>query len=197
MADMLATVADLAHKLQRDPGSLNTDAATLLLETATGRVQGVVRQRLVQVVDDPFERLGTTSSWLSLPQRPVTAVTAVEIDGEAVTEGTGAGQWDRFGARMWRDCGWATYAYRPSKVTGTYTHGYADNAQELQPARGIVLAMCAQAYENATGARSEAIDDYRVDWGEVAARMDVSKEAREDLRRTYGRRGGLTRIGGS
>lgn len=192
MADQLATSADLANKLQRDLATLNADTATLLLDTATGLVQDEVRQRLVEVVGDTFTLLGTAESWLSLPERPVTDVTAVALDGEALTFGDDL---KRFGSRLWRREGWQVDRHAPATVTGTYTHGYPSGAQRLQTARGIVLAMCAQAYENATGVRGEAIDDYRVQWDEVAARMELSEHARRTLRRAYGRRAGLVRIG--
>lgn len=210
MADQLATPEDLASALQQD---LDLATATLLVECATAVVQEAAGQRIVQVVDDQLTIMGTSDSWLDLPQIPVTAVSAVTLDGSDVSD------WKLIGNRLWRSCGWQTnlgqswwppspdrgFAYynnrvpEPSVVALTVTHGYATGAQELQLARSAVLSLATKVYSNPSGLISESIDDYSASFASsvaaMSAAMDASPYLKQALRRQYGRRGGLVRIG--
>ncbi|HEX5995677.1 MAG TPA: hypothetical protein VFY84_11095 [Jiangellales bacterium] len=191
MADQLCTPEDLATLL----GQPADARMTLLVEIGTAVVQAETGQRLVEVVDDPVTLLGTTDAWLDLPQRPVTAVTSVSVDGQAISEGTTTGTYRRFGARLWRDCGWATCWTEPSTVEVVNTHGYAPTAQELQLARGAVLSIIRSWWDNTAGVRSERVDDYAVTYEQIAAQLEASPSLRAALRRQYGRRAGLVRVG--
>lgn len=192
MADQLATPQDLATLIGVDWDTL-TEAEqaslTMLVEIGTAVVQAEVGQRLVAVQDDEIVLLGTTDSWLSLPQRPVTDVSSVEIDGAAVTD------WRRYGARLWRSRGWASSSTEPSTVSVTYSHGHADSAQELQLARGAVLAVVRDWAANPGAATTLKIDDYAETYSAMAARLETSTHLRAGLRRQYSQRGGLVRIG--
>lgn len=213
MADQLATVADLASYLKQD---VDTSTATLLIECATAVVQECCAgQRIVQVVGDTAAILGTTDSWLDLPQRPVTAVASVTLDGNLLTVNT---DYTRFGNRLWRRHGWQTNIgwpwdwpfyganpralipagyplQEPSAVTVAYTHGYATGAQELQMARSAVLSLAAGVYTGTPGAVSESIDDYSISYEAMAARMESAPFLKAALNKKYGRRAGLVRIG--
>lgn len=191
MADMLATVADVAARLQVDVGDVHSAGATLLLETATGLVQAEVKQRLVTVAGEAIELLGTTEAWLWLPERPVTSVTSVKLDGTDLTAGT---DYKRFGARLWREDGWSTYVDAPSTIEVTYSHGYAAGAQKLQVARGIVLAMAVQTYSNPSGATGFRIDDYSEQYQQAADAMELSEHACAALRKAYRRSAGLVKV---
>lgn len=193
MADMLATPDELAT-LMRDTG-LDEDAATLLLELATGEVQGAVLQRLLLVEDDEFtDLLGTTDAWLELPERPVVDLSSLTIDGgDELVAGT---DFKRFGARLWRRCGWATCWTEPSTIAGTYSHGWDVEDQKLVPARSAALGLSRTAYGNVSGVLSESIDDYRVQFANsLAELMQGSEYLAKSLRRVYGARAGLVRIG--
>jgi hypothetical protein len=203
MADQLATPEDLASALERD--DVDESKAILLVECATAVVQEAAGQRIVQVVDDPFEIMGTSDSWLALPQIPVTAASAITIDGAATTH------WKKFGDRLWRSHGWQRNlgcswsscngvhdhgcGPEPSAIGGIYTHGYAPGAQELQLGRGAVLSICTAAYGNPAGVKAEKIDDYAVTYAVLSGQMDASPYLAAALRKKYGRRGGLVRIG--
>lgn len=196
MADQLCTPEDLASALQAD---LDASTATLWVECATAVVQAAAGgQRIVEVVDDTFEILGTTDSWLDLPQIPVTAVEQVELDGDALTAGVAgdvSSTYRRHGNRLWRGDGWQQYAQEPSTATGVYTHGYPTGSQELQLGRRVVLAIAQAAYSNPSGASRESIDDYSVQFEVMTAILDASPHLKAALRKQYGRRGGLVRIG--
>src|SRR5690242_5591066 len=110
MADQLCTPEDLASALQAD---LDASTATLWVECATAVVQATAGgQRIVQVVDDTFTILGTTDSWLDLPQLPVTSVASVVLDGVTLTAGSpgdASTTYRRHGNRLWRTDGWQNY----------------------------------------------------------------------------------------
>jgi hypothetical protein len=194
MADLLATPEDLRALPNPALAALTDNEATLALEMATGAVQAATGgQELVLRTDDSAEFMGTADVWLDLKQRPVTAVSAVSIDGAVVTD------FKRFGARLWRRRGWATCAYEPSLVAVTYTHGFPPGDQRLQYARGIALALAAQIGSDPTGKLTGmSIDDYREQYaqggGEALAGV-IPETVQKTLRRMYGPRGQLTRIG--
>jgi hypothetical protein len=225
MADQLATPEDLASLLERD--DIDRYKATVLVETATAIVQEAAGgQRIVQVVDDTIEIIGTTESWLNLPQIPVTAVTSVTLDGTALTLGT---DYKKFGNRLWSRTGWQSnwgqyigdqysaasgsgdiayvfntgYRYNfagvsqsePSGLVIVCTHGYAPGDQELQLGRSAVLSMCTGAYGNPTGLKAESIDDYAATFSALSGQLQASPYLKAAIRRQYGRRGGLVRIG--
>jgi hypothetical protein len=210
MPDQLATPEDLASLLERD--DIDAYKAGVLVEMATAIVQDAAGgQRILQVVNDPGTLIGNTDSWLDLPQIPVTAVASVSLDGTALTLGT---DYKVFGNRLWRRFGWQSnwgqwddpYPTRrllydfwppnePSGVSFVYTHGFAPGDQKLQLARSAVLGICQGAYSNPTGLKSESIDDYSVSFGALSAQLEASPYLKAALRKRYGRRGGLVRIG--
>lgn len=218
MADQLATVADLASYLQVTVDAAFTATATVLIECATTVVQECCGgQRIVQVVGDTLSVSGLTDSFLALPQIPVTAVSAVTLDGLALTLNT---DYKLIGNRLWRRQGWqANYGWpwelegigspwynyappsltwpfqEPSSITLTYTHGFAAGAQELQHARAAVLSLAKGCYVNPSGATSEAIDDYHVSYDAMAARMEAAPHLKASLAKKYGRRAALVRVG--
>ncbi len=194
MADQLTTSGDLALIMQL--ASVDTATATLLIEVGTAIVQAAAGgQRIVGVTGDTFTLIGTTDSWLDLPQIPVSAVSSITIDGTTVTAGTDADDYKRIGNRLWRTNGWQTYCDIPSIVTGTYSHGYAAGRQELQLGRGSVLSIIRGAYDNPSGVLRESIDDYTVAYEEMSAQMEAAPHLKAAIRRQYGRRAGLVRIG--
>lgn len=189
MADQLATQADLEALLQT---TLPAATATLILEAATAVVQAAAGQRLIAVVDDEIELPGTGDVWLQLPERPVTAVSSASIDGTALTFGADLRV---SGSALWRRTGWAACSWEPSSITVVYSHGYAADDQALQLARSAVLGIARTAAANPSGATQVAIDDYRAAYESTAAAMEASPALRAALRKQYGRKGGLVRIG--
>lgn len=196
MADQLATPSDLASQLQSD---IDASTATLLIEAATAVVQEAAGgQRILQVIGDTAELIGSSDSWLDLPQIPVTAIISVTLDGNLIAAGgagSGGGTYRRVGNRLWRGDGWQTYCGEPSDVVAVNTHGYPPGEQELQLARAAVLSLASVVYSNPSGATREGIDDYTVAFEAAAAAMQARPNLRLSLRRQYGRRGGLVRLG--
>jgi hypothetical protein len=195
MADQLATPSDLASLLQQD---VDTATATLVVEACTAVVQAAADgQRIIQVVADMDTVIGTTERWLRLPQWPVTAVSAVTLDGvtlAAGVPGSGLSTYRLVGNRLWRGQGWQTYCGEPSTVGFTYTHGYATGRQELQLGRSSVLSLGRGLFDNPSGAASEKIDDYAVTYAAAEAALEASPALKRAIRKQYGPRARMVRI---
>jgi hypothetical protein len=186
MPDMLASQADLEALLK----TVELATAEVVLAAATAVVQEAAGQRIVQVVDDTASILGTIESWLQLPQQPVTAVSAVTLDDQSV-------DFKRFGSRLWRRDGWQAALYEPSTVAFTYTHGYAVGDQKLEFARSATWMLAKGVTSNPTSLQSESIGDYSYAYQQMTEQMTANLNLRAALRRAYGIRAGLVRIGGS
>ncbi|NUS53829.1 MAG: hypothetical protein HOV66_03050 [Streptomycetaceae bacterium] len=195
MADQLASPSDLAALVQHD---VDTASAMLAIEICTAVVQAAADgQRIVQVVGDTATVVGTPEQFLRLPQWPVTAVSAVTLDGVALTAGaagSGAATYRLVGDRLYRGSGWQTYCWEPSAVAFTYTHGYATGDQRLQLGRGAVLSLGRGLFENPSGVVREQIDDYAVAYAEAQAALDASPALKAAIRKTYGPRARMVRI---
>lgn len=195
MADMLATRAQLASALQKDVDNATAD---VWLAAATAVVQEAAGQRIVLVEDEQITLTGTTDSWLRLPQQPVRAVAAVLLDGSAVTvgaAGSGGSTYRLRGSRLWRGSGWQTYVGEPSEADIIYSHGYDTDEQGIELARGTVIGLARTPYDNPSAVTREQIDDYQVAYQVVSAALEASRYLRRALRRQYGHRASLTRIG--
>lgn len=180
MADQLATPGDLASALQRD---LDLSTATLLLELATAKVQRAAGgQRILAATTTAGLFAVDDENWepyLPLAQFPVRSASVVLLDGTAVTD------WYLRNQMLWRAAGWRTTS-TPALVTVTYEHGHTAGSQYLQLARGATLALAQLGYGNPDNAKSEAIDDYRVDYGEADQRMQLTDHLQQALMAEYG-----------
>jgi len=185
MADMLVTTTKLASLV----GEVDAAKATTVIEAATAVVQLHAGQDLLFLADDTAELEGDIASDLHLPQRPVTAVASVELDGEPVTD------YVRQGAKLWRACGWQRCYPRPSTVVVTYSHGYQDDDQRLQLAKSVCLVLAVAAYQNTAGATSERVGDYAIAYDAATAKLEASPGLKTALRRKYGRSVGSVRQG--
>lgn len=185
-ADQLATPQDLASLLQLDYDTLTAvqqATMTMLVELATAKVQRAAGgQRIVEATDtavidvDPWE----CDVYLPLPQLPVQSVTAVLIDGTAVSD------WRLSKQMLYRSAGWRSSRTEPTQVTVTSKHGYAPGSQWLELARDHTLALARMPFTNPDGTLSEAIDDYRVTRAEADARMQMTEPMRLAIADAYG-----------
>ncbi|MBB3666402.1 MULTISPECIES: hypothetical protein [Prauserella salsuginis group] len=189
MADQLATAEDLRTLLGEDATGLTTAEAELLLQLATGAVQAAAGQSILQATET-VAVMGTVESWLSLPNRPVTDVSSVTLDGAEVSDHK------RFGDRLWRARGWAASAYEPSTVEVTYTHGYLTTDAGAQLARSATLMVAAQMFSNPSSAGGFSIDDYQ-EQGTPNSDMAgmVPQRLQQALRRQYGPGARMVKIG--
>lgn len=172
-----ANPADLEIRLKKTFSAQETDQAEQLLAGATAKVRALTDQWISEVVGDVFTTSAPASRVLWLPQRPVTAVASVELDGVAVTG------WVRRGSRLIRTCPWAA-ACEEVELEVVYSHGYAADDERLDLAKDYCLAYAAQGMSNPNGYQSEKIDDYARTFGKESGWDAVEKA----LCRQYGRR---------
>jgi len=192
MSDLLATAADLRALLDADETSLPDAKADVILRIATGAVQAVAQQDIVLSLDDSVTLMGTTEAWFDLPQIPVVSVTSVTLDGVAVTD------FKHVGNRLWRRSGWAACSYEPSAVDVVYSHGYPEGNSKLGLAQSTVLALASRWTNNPDGAVGMSIDDFSKQYSQ-SSNSDLAglipMNLQRLLRKTYGHRGRLVRIG--
>ncbi|MGC5034110.1 hypothetical protein ACPXCS_06225 [Streptomyces sp. DT190] len=186
--DPLATVADLeARGVTVDPsetaivGIYLAEASTAVREAA-----GVPISQTTSTVDleGPDD-----SQWLTLPGPPIQAVSAVEIDGQAVTD------WRLRSHRLWRAGGWST-GYGPSEVTVTQLHGLPDVPEDIvglvcRIAAAVLVHFRAQPGGEGLAAkdiRSERIGDYAVQYGDGGriTEIELPEYLREQLAARFG-----------
>jgi hypothetical protein len=150
-----ASSDDLAVRLKKSFTETEKDQAEQLLAGATTRIRAITDQWITQVVDDVWTTDAPLSRVLWLPQRPVTAVTSVKVDGVVITD------WRLRGARLIRPCAWSTGCdTTPPEVEVTYTHGIPVGDERLDLAKDACIAFAAAARTNPDGLKSESIDDY-------------------------------------
>jgi len=156
----LFTLGELASYLQRD---LDTASATLAQATAEGLVRAWTRQN-IETATYTSTRVPVTIEHerytVQLPQRPVTAVTSVTVNGTAYVSGTDY-TWDGVHATLWLRylAGSSTSFIDEWWAVVTYTAGYATVPGAV---KGVALSVAGRAYDNPRGVRSESIDDYSV-----------------------------------
>lgn len=170
---LYATASELASYLQQD---LDTSTATLALTTASAL--------FAREADTAFT--ATTTTWVTtggagtdieLPFRPVTAVSAVRLNGVVITG------WTLRANALWRSAGFGTYyAFPPDELAVDLTYGYTSVPDDVKQA---VLEMAAGVYHNPTGAISETIDDYTVRFAASSSGGGFTGSTWRDVARNY------------
>lgn len=169
---LYATASELASYLQKD---LDTSSATLVLTIASGR--------FAYEADTAFS--ATTVTWstqggpgtcLELPFKPVTAVSAVRLNGATITG------WTLRLNTLYRLVGFGTwFAFPPEQVDVDLTYGYTTVPDAV---KGAVLETAGQAYDIPVGVViSETIDDYAVRYA-TGGGLQLTKSA-ADLAASY------------
>lgn len=178
-----ATSADLAVLLKRSFTDAEKDQADQLLVGATARIRAITDQWITEVTNDVWTTDAPLSRVLWLPQRPVTAVATVKVDGVTVTD------WRLRGSRLIRGAAWARSCDLevPPEVEVTYTHGIPAGDERLDLAKDACLAFAAAAWTNPDGLKSERIDDYARTFGDSAGGQQWAG-VEKALRGQYGRR---------
>lgn len=146
MSDPLATPAELVAFAET---SLDTPRMELLLQLASGVVRRFTGQTLSEVLGDQVEYGPTDRLALFLPERPVLAVSAITVDGDAFTDF----DWTRWGTLTRVDAG----AWASGPIVVTYDHGYAADSDEMDAIRSVVLAAASRAFTLNERSASEAL----------------------------------------
>lgn len=168
--DPLATTADLTA---RGIDATNEARALAALAAASDAVRDAARCPITRVAST-IAIPGVPDEWLTLPAGPVRSVTAVAIDGAAVTD------YRLVGVQLWRYGGWlgGLYPYTdltrvaayaggglpapPTQVTVTYDHGLEQcPADIIDLVCSLAAASLAAAYgDHNVIQERERIDDY-------------------------------------
>lgn len=159
MADLF-TVSELASYLQRD---LDTASATLAKDSAQAIVRQYAQQEFTSTTYTGALLPIDVHRWsyvVNFPQRPVTAVSSVAVNGTTYVSGTDYA-WNGYSPFIRLDyveSSTATFADEPV-ATVTYTAGFATVPADV---KAVALAVAARQYDNPRGIRQESIDDYSV-----------------------------------
>jgi hypothetical protein len=163
---LYATASELASYLQKD---LDTATATLVLTAASGRFAREAETVFTATTITYTDTVDGCST-VVLPYRPVTAVSAVRINGVTITG------WVLRNGVLYRTAGFGyRFAFPPDQVDVDLTYGYTAVPDDV---KGAVLEMAAQAYEVPVGAVvSESIDDYAVRYATTGGGMQLTSSA--------------------
>jgi hypothetical protein len=163
---LYATAAELASYLQKD---LDTASATLVLTIASARFARDA-ETAFSATNVTYSVLVYGDTWLELPYKPVTAVSAVRINGVAITG------WSLRLNTLYRITGFGyRNAWTPDQADVDLTYGYTTVTDDV---KGAVLETAAQAYEVPVGAiTSESIDDYAVRYATTGGGLQLTKSA--------------------
>lgn len=155
-----ATVAEFELDLRQDLTG-QADLAQRLLDKVTALVQGRARQTIAAVAADTVTLVGRGDPYILLPQVPVTDVTAVTVDGTALT--SNSWRWYRDGRLYVSTASSANVApgwTADVQVQVTYDHGYDPVPDEL---RELVLDIAGRLWRQPdTGLAALTLGDYSV-----------------------------------
>lgn len=161
-----ATASELAAHLQQD---LDTASANQALTLASGQFsQAACTWWEPQTVT--YTTLGAVATSIRLPYRPVTAVTAVRINGAAVTG------WTLVNGTLWRSAGFGSACkVPPDEVEIDLTHGYTEAPDDV---KAVVIETAASGYSVPVAAIvGESIDDYQVRYAAAAGGVQLTSAA--------------------
>lgn len=148
MSVMYATTAELSLYLHT---TVDTPSATLALQVASA-LFSLKADTWFTPTTTTFQCAGNGSAALLLPFRPVTAVSAVRVNGVAVTDYT------RIKSTLYRTAGWGAVVFPPQLVEVDLTYGLVTAPDDV---KGAVLETAGAAYLSPDiTVASESIDDY-------------------------------------
>lgn len=164
-----ATAEELASYLQVP--SVDTITANLVLTVASGQFSQSACTWF-EPTAVTYTTTGTVGSSIRLPFRPVTAVSAVRINGVAVTG------WTLVKNSLWRAAGFGTSCkVPPDEVEIDLIHGLTDPTDDV---KGAVLETAATAYTAPIGAvLGEKIDDYEIRVSASAGGVELTSAAQK------------------
>ena len=203
-APQLATIEDVQAIIGRPLTSDQVTAANRLLDMASGMVRRYTRQNITVVTNDVITLPGNWGNTLLLPQRPVTSVSSVVMNGATMPNtqwklvdgnlflGTGAFMPD-YGSTIWGGSAlWGpagsnqgpqaignTWQGPTAQITVTYTHGFSEVPQDIV---NEVAGMVALQLNAEVGINMEQIGSYKVQYARNSAGgMALSEETKSVL----------------
>mgnify|MGYP007100061062 CR=1 FL=1 len=183
-----ATAADLEDYLGVTFTAADTVRAGLILNAATESIRAYCAQTISQATTTA-KLPGTWSYDLMLPEAPVTAVTTVTLNGDALTTNSDY-YWNSRGTlRRAADftVAPATTAHwggPEATVSVTYTHGYATIPDAVE---STCLSVAARLFANPAGVQSEMLGSYQVQY-DRSAQTGALNDHEMQMVRQYRRR---------
>jgi hypothetical protein len=187
-----ASTDELAARLGLTLTEDEETRAETLLGLASELIQSETGQTIELVEDDELTRNGSASPRLRLPERPVVEVSAVELDGDALLEGT---DWYLDGDELVRTHGTISGPFGPfgfgwggpeAELAITYSHGF-------DPIPGAVKAACLEVvvrvWTNPGAVSSESYGNEQVSYVRANGLIlteDERRTVREAIRKTAG-----------
>lgn len=183
----LASTSDLDARAVVLDDDIDADA---FLTIASSIVRKAAQSPIVQTTSTVDLWAQDEDRYLDLPGKPVTAVSAVVLEGSTLA----ASDYRLIHGRLWRQCGWGCED-DPKRVTVTMTHGY------LAAPDWVVQLVCDLAIAGMKaapgGARDprvfvESLGPYSVTWSQlgasaqVATAMELPSATKLALRRAFG-----------
>jgi hypothetical protein len=180
MGDFISST-QLAAYLQAD---LDSTSADLAIRVAEGLVRGYCRQTISEVSTTAVlpVQLGDAGYYVDLPERPVSTVTTVEVNGTAYAAGV---DYQVDGSRIWlADVTSSADDFAPVDTAEvTYTHGWAAIPDDVI---AVTLSVSGRVYDNPRGMRMESVEGYtytRGGAGDDILGATLSREERAVLNR--------------
>lgn len=173
--------------------SIATDRAVLYLDLATGAIQSYTNQTLTSV-STTAKLPGNFGHELTLPERPVTAVTSVTL-GDTVLVADTDFVWDGQhtlyrGTKVdgilsvngpdWLINGWGDWGGPGAVVTVVYTHGFGTIPNDI---KGVCLALAARSLSSPDGVNSESVGSYSVSYSRTGGAVSLLDEEKALLDR--------------
>lgn len=158
--------------------NLPTDLARLQsqLAMASSVIRGYCDQVLSAVEDDVITLYPSASTFLSLPERPVTAVSEVEVSGVVTTAFYIVPRGIRSGTVAAPGSAWL------SGAVVTYSHGYAENTSEFDLFKTVCIEVAARAFSMNERSASEAMGSTLMESAGYAPEVFLTQGEKETLR---------------
>jgi hypothetical protein len=185
MLPNLAAAADLSA---RGVDVSDTVLVAAMLAVASSVVRGAAQSPILETDSTVTLWAVDADQWLTLPGKPVTAVSSVEVDGVALA----ATEYKLVHGDLWCASGWGT-GCEPVEVVVDMTHGFAEvPAYIKQLVCDLAIAGMASSSAGAHDPRvvAEKIDDYAVTFAEgaeaVASAMELPRLTLNGIRARFG-----------
>jgi len=184
---LLASADELAARLRVEFDATEKAQAEKLLELASGLAQRAARQTIAQVEDDTLTLRGTRESAVRLPERPITSIKSVKLDGEEI----GEDEWYIDGADLVRSRGrvvnlaesetaqYGGWGHPEVELEIVYTHGYASVPDAI---KAIVIEAAARVWINPGAVESEQYGSERTSYRTTG--LVLTKDEKRTVRET-------------
>lgn len=181
----LAIPADLSD---RGVDTADASLVSAMLAVASSVVRNATQSPILSTTSTVTLWATDSDHYLALPGQPVTAISAVTLDGTLLP----VTDYKNVHGRLWRPSGWAG-GCEPLEVRVTLTHGFAvvpEHIKQLVCDLAILGMSTASAGAHNPAVLTESIDDYSVTFSPagalLASAMELPAATKMALRKQFG-----------